>query len=108
MSVETIDYPFLEEEALKKHINVLKKLSNQNFAAIQCDQGSHENYAIVNACDHAIKLIQKELNVLFMQKEMIYAELRTKYGNNFVVDMAGGVHLLKSEHEKEMMTTGDK
>ncbi len=100
MSVEVIDYPFLEEETLKRYINVLKKLSTQNFAAIQCDQGSRENYDIVDACDHAVKLLQKELNVLFMQREMIFAELRAKYGNKFAVDMAGGVHLLKSEPEE--------
>lgn len=96
MSVEIVGYEFLKEQTLKEHIKTLQDISSKNYAPIQCDQGSTENYRIVNACDYAVKLIKKELDTMLSEKEMLYAELDTKYGKGkYVVDMAGGVHLTK-------------
>lgn len=96
MSVETVGYKFLHEQELKEHIKTLRSISSSNYAPIQCDQGSTENSRIVHACDHAVKLIQRELDTMLSKKEMLYAELDTKYGKGkWVVDMAGGVHLTK-------------
>lgn len=100
MSVETVDYKFLREQELKEHIKTLKSISSRNYAPIQCDQGSTENYRIVHACDHAVKLIKAELDTMLSEREMLYAELDTKYGKGkWVVDMAGGVHLTKEVEE---------
>jgi len=100
MSVETVDYKFLREEELKEHIKTLQNISSRNYAPIQCDQGSSENYRIVHACDHAVKLIKAELDTMLCEKEMLYAKLDTKYGKGkWVVDMAGGVHLTKEVEE---------
>ena len=100
MSVETVDYPFFKEHSLKEYIKTLKSISSRNYAPIQCDQGSTQNYKIVHACDHAITLIKRELDTLLSEKEMMMAELSSKYGKygkDWVIDMAGGVHLLKGE-----------
>ena len=100
MSIETVDYSFLEEQNLKEYIRTLQDISNRNYAPIQCDQGSSQNYKTVHACDHAVKLIKAELDTLLSQKEIMMAELSKKYGRydkDWVVDHAGGVHLLKAE-----------
>lgn len=104
MNIETVDYPFLEEQSLKEYIRTLQDISNRNYAPIQCDQGSSQNYKIVHACDYAVKLIKTELDTLLSQKEIMMAELSKKYGRydkDWVVDHAGGVHLIKAESEGE-------
>ncbi len=100
MSIETVDYPFLEEQSLKEYIRTLQDISSRNYAPIQCDQGSSQNYKTVHACDHAVKLIKTELDTLLSRKEIMMAELSKKYGRydkDWVVDLAGGVHLLNAE-----------
>lgn len=103
MSIETVDYPFLTEQSLKEYIRTLQDISNRNYAPIQCDQGSSQNYKTVHACDHAVRLIEAELDTLLIQKEIMMVELSKKYGRydkDWVVDLAGGVHLLKAESEE--------
>lgn len=104
MSIETVDYPFLKERSLKEYIRTLQDISSSNYAPIQCDQGSSRNYKTVSACDYAVKLIKAELDTLQSRKEIMMDELSKKYGRydkDWVVDLAGGVHLLKAESEGE-------
>jgi hypothetical protein len=102
MIIETVDYPFLEEQNLKEYMRTLQEISNRDYVMIQCGQGSRQNYKTVHACDHAVKLIKTELDTLLNRKEIMMAELSKKYGKydkDWVVDLAGGVHLLKAESE---------
>lgn len=94
MVLEKVDYNFLHEESLKEYIKTLTAISSQNFAPIQCDQGSSENYKKVYACDYAVSLIKKELKEMEEQKRRLYAELDAKYGirnKDYFVTMAGTV-----------------
>ena len=103
MNIETVDYPFFEEQNLKEYIRTLQDISSKNYAPIQCDQGSTQNYKVVHACDYAVKLIKAELDSLLNRKEIMMSELSKKYGKydkDWVIDLAGGVHLLKTESEK--------
>ncbi len=103
MNIETVDYPFFEEQNLKEYIRTLQDISSKNYAPIQCDQGSTQNYKTVHACDYAVKLIKAELDSLLNRKEIMMTELSKKYGKydkDWVIDLAGGVHLLKTESEK--------
>ena len=94
MILEKVDYDFLHEQSLKEHIKTLQDISCRNYAPIQCDQGSSENYKKVHACDYAVKLIKKELAEMEEQKKKLYAELDAKYGvrnKDYFVTMAGTV-----------------
>ena len=94
MLLEKVDYNFLHEESLKEYIKTLQDISSRNFAPIQCDQGSSENYKKVHACDYAVKLIKAELEEMQEQKKKLYAELDAKYGvrgKDYFVTMAGTV-----------------
>lgn len=94
MILEKVDYKFLHEESLKEYIKTLQGISSRNFAPIQCDQGSSENYKKVHACDYAVKLIKAELEEMQEQKKKMYAELDAKYGErgkDYFVTMAGTV-----------------
>ena len=73
--LEKIDYDFLHEESLKQYMKTLIEISNENFAPIQCDQGSSENYKRMNACDYAKDLIRNELREMEAKKKEIYKEL---------------------------------
>ena len=92
MVKEKIDYDFLHEKSLKEYIKTLKQLSSENFAPIQCDQGSGKNYKIVHACDYAANLVKAELDEMMEEKKKKYDELDAKYGkNNYFVNLAGEV-----------------
>ena len=94
MVLEKVDYKFLHEEELREYIKTLQGISSRNFAPIQCDQGSTENYKKVHACDYAVKLIKAELSEMEDQKKKLYAELDAKYGirnKDYFVTMAGTV-----------------
>lgn len=102
MAIETVDYPFLQEQMIKDYIRTLQDISSRNYAPIQCDQGSSQNYKIVHACDYAVKLMKSELDSLLSRKETMMADLSRKYGKydkDWVIDMAGGVHLCQKESE---------
>lgn len=101
MLLEKVDYNFLHEESLREYIKTLQGISSRNFAPIQCDQGSTENYKKVHACDYAVSLIEKELAEMEDQKKKMYAELDAKYGvrgKDYFVTMAGTVEGRK-DHE---------
>ena len=94
MLLEKVDYKFLHEEELREYIKTLQGISSRNFAPIQCDQGSTENYKKVHACDYAVKLIKAELAEMEDQKKKLYADLDAKYGirgKDYFVTMAGTV-----------------
>ena len=97
MVVEVTNFPFVKEEMLKGYLNTLKSIDAPHFAAIQCDQGSHHDYEIYNACKYARELIQKELDELEKQRKILYEDLDAKYGKkgkDYIVTMDGSVHLL--------------
>lgn len=100
MMLEKIDYDFLHEESLKQYIKTLIEISNENFAPIQCDQGSSENYKRKNACDYAKDLIRDELREMEAKKKEIYKKLDSKYGvrgKDYFVTMAGTVEGAKRD-----------
>lgn len=96
-TVEVVNFPFMHETTLEKYIRTLQKIDSEHFGPIQCDQGSHWDYEVVNACDYAMKMIQKELDELKERKKAMYAELNAKYGQkgvDYIVTMDGSVHLI--------------
>lgn len=94
MILEKVDYNFLHEQSLEDYIKTLQDISSRCFGAIQCDQGSLEDYKKVHACDYAIKLIKKELAEMAEEKKILYAKLDKKYGvrnKDYFVTLAGTV-----------------
>lgn len=92
MVVEKVSFPFLHESTLNEYIRTLDSIDC--FVAIQCDQASHRDYQIYNACKYAKEKIQQELDDLKLLRKAMYLELDEKYGKgNYCVTMDGSVHV---------------
>lgn len=105
MVVEKVDFPFLREYIVETYMKTLLRIENQHFGPIQCDQGSVWDIDVVNACQHARELMQKELDDYAEKRKALYAALSEKYGKrgtdeDWFLTMDGSVHLTSRGEER--------
>lgn len=107
--VEVTNFPFVHETMIEGYYKTLNELRSGAFAAIQCDQSSHHDHEVNNACKYAMGLIKKELDGLKEQRKALYAELDAKYGvkgKDYIVTMDGSVHLINDRKTDESVDCG--